>query len=387
MKRPEEIDLLDLAKVTSSDVERNHALIQSTGNRVGGAPGVAVWFLPFVDHALKGGVRTVFMFAEHMSLAFGTLNHFVLVSYGNAHHDTKSLSTSLAKHFPELRFTMQSYRLLYDDPNELPYSDCSICTLWTTAYAQLRYLKTRAKFYLVQDFEPLFYSSGDISAVIEQTYRFGFALLVNTEGVAAKLGKYNCDVTQFTPGVDRSVFFPDPNKNAPGNPFRIVFYGRPSNRRNCFWLGLEILRLVKNRLGADVDIVSVGSEWDEQAAGVSGVIRNLGLLKSMHEVAALYRSSDLGLVFMTTPHPSYQPFEYMASGCVVASNINESTSWLLNDTNSLRLTPIPGIAADQICELASDNLRWRNFREKGVIKSRGLDWEVAISNVISRIIL
>ncbi|WP_206067671.1 rhamnosyltransferase WsaF family glycosyltransferase, partial [Escherichia coli] len=97
----------------------------------------------------------------------------------------------------------------------------------------------------------------------------------------------------------------------------------------------------KNRMGSCVDIVSVGADWSVDDYGLGGVVENRGLLSSLEDVANLYREADLGLVFMVTPHPSYQPLEYMACGCVVATNINEANQWLINASNSIQLEPIP----------------------------------------------
>lgn len=381
-----ELGLLKLANATQEDIELNDQLLKRTGNKLGRMPLVVTWFLPFVDHALKGGVRTVFMLAQHLSQQFGTTNHFVIVGYGSEFPKTQNLAKSLTDNFPELNFTIQPYRTLFDNPKSLPPSECGICTLWTTAYVLLRYQKTLTKFYLVQDFEPNFYPAGTVSGIIEQTYRFGFAVLANTRGVAVPVGRYTNDVTQFYPGVDQEIFYPDETRDTPQKPFRIVFYGRPGNQRNCFLLGIETLRAVKCKLGDDVDILSVGAAWDEKEANVDGIIRNLGLLSTMEEVAQLYRESDLGLVFMMTPHPSYQPFEYMASGCLVATNKNESTSWLLNAQNALILTPLPEVASGQIIETLSDPYGWQEKRSRATQEISQFDWSDALDAVASRLI-
>ena len=95
---------------------------------------------------------------------------------------------------------------------------------------------------------------------------------------------------------------------------RIFFYGRPWNSRNAFGLGLRSLRLVKERYGERVEIVSAGEGWSPGQYGVADVLENRGLLESLDAVAELYRSCHVGLVFMLTRHPSYQPLEFMASG-------------------------------------------------------------------------
>ena len=63
-----------------------------------------------------------------------------------------------------------------------------------------------------------------------------------------------------------------------------------------------------------------GAEWDPGAYGLGGVVRHLGLLP-YEDTGALYRACDAGLVAMATRHPSYLPFELMASGAVVVTNL------------------------------------------------------------------
>jgi O-antigen biosynthesis protein len=59
---------------------------------------------------------------------------------------------------------------------------------------------------------------------------------------------------------------------------------------------------------------------------VEGVIENLGLLK-YEETADLYRRCAVGLAMMATPHPSYLPFEFMATGCLPVGIQNPGTKW------------------------------------------------------------
>jgi glycosyltransferase involved in cell wall biosynthesis len=338
-----------------------------------------------VPHALKGGVRTVFMFAQLFSMRWGTLNHIVMYSYSGRDIDTTSLCDSLRKHFPRLRFTVNVFRRGVDQVTQLPASNASFCTLWTTAYLQLKYNQTARKFYLMQDYEPNFYPAGNVYGVIEQTYRFGFSCIANTAGVGNRYRQYSDDVTVFSPGVDRQMFFPDPDKETVGNPARVVFYGRPSNPRNCFLLGAETLKALKRKMGAAVEIISVGEDWDEDEFDLDGVLENRGLLGSLEEVAALYRSADIGLVFMMTPHPSYQPLEYMASGCVTATNINEPNQWLLRDDNALLIAPSPELAAQQILELLSNQNRWQAIRAEALKCISKFEWNDALEIVSKRL--
>lgn len=379
-----EIGLLRLADATATDLARNQEAI-TLGSTDPIENHVITWFLPPVTHALKGGVRTVFMLAQNMSETWGTLNHFVIYSYSGRNLETAELCASLSKFFPNLRFTVNVFRKDVDGIDTLPISNLAFCTLWTTAYLLLKYNQTSRKFYLMQDYEPSFYPAGNLYGVIEQTYRFGFSCIGNTQGVGNKYRQYSDDITIFSPGVDQNMFYPDEQKSSVGQPARIVFYGRPSNPRNCFLLGIQTLAAVKRKLGKAVEIISVGEEWDPNDWDLEGIVENRGLLASMEEVAALYRSADIGLVFMITPHPSYQPFEYMASGCVTATNINESNLWLLNEENALLIEPLAEVAAQKTHDLLKDNVTWQQKRTAALKTIQALNWEDVFEVVRNRI--
>ena len=379
-----ELGLLRLAEATEDDLVKNRNCI-ARGATHPIENHIVNWFLPPVTHALKGGVRTVFMLAQDLSEHWGTLNNFVIYSYSGRDISTAELCSSLVSFFPNLRFTISVFKKNVDHISVVPASNVSFCTLWTTAYLQLQYNKTSRKFYLMQDYEPNFYQAGNMYGVIEQTYRFGFSCISNTEGVGNKYKQYSDDVIIFTPGVDRKIFFPNKQKTSIGNPARVVFYGRPSNPRNCFLVGLQTLTALKRKLNDGIEIISVGEDWDVKDFGVEGVIENWGLLGSMEEVAELYRTADVGLVFMMTPHPSYQPLEYMASGCVTATNINESNQWLLNHENALLVEPIPEVAAQKMYDLLRDSLVWRHKQENAYETIRSLSWDSVFNAVKARL--
>lgn len=378
------LDLLRLGEISLQDLTRNAAAISAGGESYAGKPHVVAWFLPKVDHALKGGVRTIFSVAEFFSKRHGTLNYFVIYSMGGDDFATGDLVRSLKNFFPALNFLLIKFRNGIDSLDDLPRSNAAFCSLWTTAFLLLKYNKTQKKYYFMQDFEPMFYEGGSIYSMIEQTYRFGFSCIANSHGVGKKYSAYSDDVTVFDPAVDTGIFYPSPDRDK-REVKQVVFYGRPQNPRNGFMFGLEVLREVKKQLGEKVKIVSVGAAWDEGEWGVQGIIQNLGLLPTMDEVASLYRQSDVGVVFMATPHPSYQPLEYMASGCVVATTLNESNSWLLTPNNSLQVLPLLKIASQQIVSLLRDEAKIANLRLEGLKTVEGLNWNDAYEIIDQRI--
>jgi len=316
----------------------------------------ALWFVPFFDNFKQGEIYAIFELAQQFSIKEGTSNIFVL--YGKPLKDLTDYEFELSKAFPKLNFELLNKNFISEE--DLPYSDAAFCTLWNSAYSLVKYNNCKAKFYFNQDYEPLHYSAGPIYGLAEQSYRFGFIGITNSKGVADSHKKFNNKfVKYFTPSVDTEIFYPEDNRNR--KKYRIVFYGRPNNLSNGFYLGIEALRKVKEHFKDNVEIFSVGSKFDVADYGLDGVLENLGLLPTIESVAELYRSCDLGLVFMFTPHPPYQPLEYMASGCATVTNINESNLWLLKDQeNSVLTEPTVSCTADNIIKLLEDNV----LREK-----------------------
>jgi glycosyltransferase involved in cell wall biosynthesis len=264
-------------------------------------------------------------------------------------------------------------------------ADACVATLWSTAYYVLKFTQTKRKFYFLQDFEPMFYPAGSTSAQVEASYRFGFYALTNTVSLARHYQQdYGGDATFFTPCVDTSMFYP-PTKRAsgPDAPFRVFFYARPSHWRNGFELGAIALRKLKERLGQRVQIISAGQQWDPREYGLEGVVENLGLL-SYQQTAELYRTCDIGLAMMFTRHPSYLPFEFMASGCMVVSNLNHETSWLLKDgENCLLSVPSASSIAATIARGLEDAQLRQQITERALrlVREQFADWDSQIEHV------
>jgi O-antigen biosynthesis protein len=129
-------------------------------------------------------------------------------------------------------------------------------------------------------------------------------------------------------------------------------------------------------------VICAGENWNPSQFGMAGKIHNLGVLGSLDEVAQLYRSCDIGLVFMHTKHPSYQPFEFMASGMATVSNINPATAWLLRDGENCLLTPpLPTPTARQLARLVEDSQLRQRVAAAGLQEVRRYRWEDQIEQV------
>lgn len=332
----------------------------------------AVWFVPYFDHLAFGGIYTIFRFINGLAER-GVKNTIVI--YDRPELDAFATKMQIVRQFPALE---QSELIVFNPQknsiNDLPPSDIAFCTIWMSAYLLLRYNQTKRKYYFIQDYEPLFYPGGSMSALAESTYRFGFMGIVNTPGLLdAVKSRHKLSGTSFVPAIDPRYYYS--GKRKANKRLRIFFYARPNNPRNAFELGILIIRQLIEKYGDKIEIVTAGANWDESQYELKGKITNLGLLNGLNEVGDLYRSCDIGFVYMLSKHPSYQPFEFMACGMATVSNRNEDNLWFLKDgQNCLLAEPSAADMAEKIGQLIEDSALRERISEAGT-KGVSSDWE------------
>jgi O-antigen biosynthesis protein len=290
------------------------------------------WFVPVFDNPFYGGLMTIFRVADHALRVHGIAQTIVVIGGTDAatsrHH--------IGRAFPQLAQNAEVIAL--PNPNEMPelHVDAAITTLWVTAQNVLRLEHAHRKFHFLQDWEPLFYPAGTLSAMVEATYRFGFHAVSNTQPLAESYRAFGGSADHFLPSIDTSIFNdrrPPVNADAP----TVIFcYARPGHPRNSFEVLMAAFKDLKAKYGDKVDLVTAGSDWNPAEYGLEGTIRHLGLL-AYPETGALYRSVDIGVVAMATRHPSYLPFELMACGALVVTNRNPYTTWLLEEEKNCLL--------------------------------------------------
>ena len=333
----------------------------------------ATWFVPYYEHFGYNGIQTIFRFIEKLSKE-GVRNRIVI--YDKPTIDVERMKRDIADSFPATK----DYEIIVfsddqlGDLAKLAPSDIAFCTIWMSAYLLLRYNKTHRKYYFIQDYEPLFYVAGSTYGLAESTYRFGFRGVVNTPGLLAAINqRHGVEGFSFIPAVNHSLYFPDPNKD--NERVRIFFYARPFNPRNAFNLGILTIRQLLDMYGRRIEIITAGSEWDESRYGLKGKIINLGLIKSLTDLAQLYRSCDIGFAYMLNKHTTYQMMEYSASGMATVMNNNEDHHWLHKDgVNCLLAEPSPAAMAEKISMLVDDPTLRRRL-VKNAQKSLGYTWE------------
>jgi O-antigen biosynthesis protein len=339
------------------------------------------WFLPDFNNPFYGGIHTILRFANHLKEKKGVRNHFVLI--GNMSEERTS--QKIGEAFPNLAHEPVHRISRIEKVADLDYTDAAVATLWNTAYYLLKYNKTRRKFYFIQDYEPLFYPAGSIYGQVEASYRFGFYAIANTPTIKEIYEEhYGGTAEFFYPAVDTSIFHPlEKPLQKPEAPYKIFFYGRPDHPRNGFEMGAAAFRILKKRHGEKLQIFSAGDSWDPDTLGLRGVIENLGVLP-YQTTAELYRNCHAGLVMMFTRHPSYLPFEMMASGCLVVSNYNPATSWFLKDKENCLLSNISASCLADVIEQALANKSERELICQNAlhnIQSNFVDWTAQMEKI------
>ncbi len=282
----------------------------------------------------------------------------------------------------------------YEQKQNLDFStsDLFITTSWWTTAATLGSVPSASIIYLLQEDERMFYPFGDDRLRCEAILRnreIRFVLntrLLFDHLVADGLSNLTQQGSWFEPAFPTTVFRPRPHPTQGKRKF--IFYARPNNLRNLFYLGIEVINAAIAQQVLDPqewEIIFVGKDIPDlsfEGGVVPTKLENL----SWSDYAELAGTIDLGLSLMYTPHPSYPPLDLAASGAVVVTNRFGGKQDL--DRYSANL-----ICADAECDALVDALRQgvalarnngqreKNFQANGLC----LDWNIAFSETIERI--
>ena len=337
------------------------------------------WFLPPFDSPFYGGIMTILRLAAYLQDVEKVSQRFLICGAC----DPVVIAEKIHQAFPTL---IGSQVIALDSPKAIetiPSSDYSVATLWTTAYVLLNVQNTGYKFYMIQDFEPLFYPAGSTFAQAELTYRFGFYGIANTQSLSTIYEQeYGGQSVVLKPCVDTNIFYP--GKDLPTNEkLRLFYYARPGVPRNCFELAVAALILVKKQMGKNVEIICAGQDWNPAYYGLNGIVNAIGMLPYA-ATGDLYRSCHVGLAMMMTRHPSYLPFEMMACGTLVVANRNSANSWFLKDReNCLLSEPTASCLSETLIQALEHYNDYKSLRERSIelIHAAHSDWQKAMHEV------
>lgn len=367
--------------ITNQEIIENEAFIKKMlSTELNSSPQSCLCFLPYCHNIKAGGIKTILLILEALSKQFNCKSYLCFYPV-LAEHDKNALKDCFAKNITK-DFSDLIYEFI-DYSDKLPSVDIAMCNLWLTAYPLLKFNNCQKKYYLVQDNESLFFPSGDISSLVNETYKFGFYGLTNSLALQRMYAGFTSSPSfRYLPGVNHKLYYPVENKSFYKDKYKVVFYGRPSISRNCFELLCETFKIVKSQLGNKIEIISVGENYDTNYYGLTGIINNIGQLNSLEKLATLYRECDIGVSLITTPTFSYQHLEFMASGlCLVTNNQDGINDFLEDNVNAVVSSPIPKILASRIIDLIDNPKKLSEISKNAINYSQQLDWDNCLKSI------
>lgn len=358
--------------LTAAEYEQNRNFITDMRRQNEAAvPQSCLCFLPYCGNLEAGGIKTIFLMLEALQKNCGTELYINVFPPLAARAQEKKYEADIREKFPHLRF-----RLVRTD--EVKQVDIAVCTLWITAFELARFNRCKQKYYLVQDYETLFYPSGSVTALVDETYKFGFYGMTNSQSLAEIYRQFtDTPVFRYFPGVNKSLYYPSEQKVFSKDRYTLIFYGRPSNPRNCFELITLICRQVKAELRDKIRIISVGEDYNPRDYGLDKIVCNEGRVESMQKLAELYRQSDIGISFITTPTFSYQHLEYMASGlCLITNEQPGIADFIKDGENALVCPMIADVIARRIVELVNNPGQMETLSRNAVKSVGPFEWDM-----------
>jgi glycosyltransferase involved in cell wall biosynthesis len=314
-----------------------------------------------------GGHQNIFRFIDYLADA-GYTNHIYLYS---AHHpmtleeaeeNVSHYSTTARHHFHQ-----------WED-EVLVDSDIVFATGWETAYPVFNARTDGAKFYFVQDLEPLFYPVGSISMLAENTYKFGFHGITAGGWLKHKLETdYGmvCDSYDF--GADASLY-----KFRNHQPRKeVFFYARPVTERRAFEVGILALELF-HRARPDYTINLAG--WDVSSWDVPFPHVNHKSLK-LRDLPDLYDKCAAAIVLSLT-NLSLLPLELLACGVIPVVNDGDNNRMVSNNPYIHYVPPTPQSLADELVRLV-EREDLPQYAAAAAESVTGDDWADAGAKVVS----
>lgn len=230
-------------------------------------------------------------------------------------------------------------------------NDIFIATAWWTADLGFRIIDAQKSFfnkykkliYIIQDYEPIFYPHGAMSAKTKSTYlnKTSTIAILNSEEL------YNFFKNNFE--FHDSYYLPfelnhklaleisqAKNNHELDRENWIICYGRPSTPRNCFESILDALEYWQTNDDHDHvkewKIFFIGEDFSKDLIANIKNAKVLGKL-SLTDYAKIMSKAKVGLSLMESPHPSYPPLEMAIFGVKVITNDYEPKNLSIRNEN------------------------------------------------------
>ncbi len=260
----------------------------------------------------SGGHRNFYRIISYL----GAQGHEVRVyiDYKKSFSPDPCTSGNQAYNFIKDNFIDLHASVIYGTDN-IKKCDVLFATHYESAYiVKQNEKKAKEIMYFIQDYESYFTAMGDEFIRAYQSYKLGLYPITSGPWPLCFLRKdfgVNYGYSFYFP-LDTSIY--NISKGQKKDKNSIVFFAKPHMPRRCYKLGLDALKIVKEKM-PDVTIHFFGenaSSYDD----VPFEFVNHGLVPTITELGDLYRKCEVGIAFSTT-NPSLVPYEMISCGVAV----------------------------------------------------------------------
>jgi MoaA/NifB/PqqE/SkfB family radical SAM enzyme len=308
----------------------------------------------------SGGHRNILR-AAHFLEKFG---HTCELYFLKADCSASELKDRITQYFYPGKFGVH----IYD--GDIRPTDFVLATHWSTVDAALNVGRRASTevIYFVQDYEPLFSEMGSEYVLAENSYRLGLHCICLGPWCAEILrDKFGVEADHFQFPIDHGNYHPFvARKEIRGH---VLFFAKPRMTRRCYELGLTALTEL-HRLHPEVRIGFFGYD-DVDVKSLPFPIVQHGLVTDVGDLARLYRSYHLGLVFSPT-NPSSVGYEMMACGLPIVDldRPGAKANYGGHDDLVLLADSIPKVMAEQIAALLTSPKLLASRRERSHLFAR-----------------
>ncbi len=314
----------------AADYQRKHQVTQSLKRHK--PPYTINWVVPPVG-SVSGGHAVIMHLIRFLESQGHTCRIYFYDALGES--SLAAIKKNMRNHVP-IKAEM------FYNAKDMAACDAIFATSWQTAYPVYNYKGNAKKFYLLQDFEPMFEPSGTYSALAENTYKLGLHGISTTPFTAEKARKgYGMTTDEIELGIEPSEYY----LLNEGPRQKIVFYARPVTPRRGFELGVLALEIFHDR-HPEYEINCIG--WDLSRYDIPLPYINRGIL-STAELNELYNQCAAGLVLSFTSM-SLTVVEMMAAGCLPVINNGPDSSLVSYGKYLQTAEPNPVALAERLYE-------------------------------------
>ena len=307
-----------------------------------------------------GGTSTAIRLLETMAACFSRVRIVVIGEDEREFEASVWEGWELASRAPSavrsIDYLSPGKRLLSIGPN-----DYFIATQWRTAHFvfqvhALQHGIHNRVIYLIQDFEPGFYSWGSLYAIADSTYhhRESTIAVFNTRLLSDYFERYDYRFFKaytFEPSLNPVLAVHRLKMSVKRKRRLLLVYGRPNSQRNAFTIVVAALKAWAGSFpcAGDWEVVSLGEKHMDIVISAGVTLHSKGKV-SLDAYSSYLLEAAVGLSLMISPHPSYPPLEMAEFAVRVVTNsfANKDLS-----TRSSYITSVPEVTPQRIAaELA-----------------------------------